>query len=107
VTEIEKISEVIFEANKNVSIITTAVVEQSTVTQEIAGNISQAAQGIDSVNQNVNQSSNAASQIAEAFTEVDNSANMMNANSSQVKENADGLLELAEKLNTMVSRFKI
>ncbi len=107
VREIEKISEVIFEANKNVSIITTAVVEQSTVTQEIAGNISQAAQGIDSVNQNVNQSSNAASQIAEAFTEVDNSANMMNANSSQVKENADGLLELAEKLNTMVSRFKI
>lgn len=107
VAEIEKISEVIYEANKNVSIITTAVVEQSSVTQEIAGNISQAARGIDSVNQNVNQSSNAARQIAEAFTEVDNSANKMNTNSSQVKENADGLLELSEQLNTMVSRFKI
>jgi len=107
VNEIENISKVIFEANKNVSIITTAVVEQSTVTQEIAGNISQAAQGIDSVNKNVNQSSNAASQIAQAFTEVDHSAGMMSANSSQVKENADGLLNLSDQLNTMVSRFKI
>jgi methyl-accepting chemotaxis protein len=107
VTEIEQISQVIFEANKNVSVITTAVVEQSTAINEIAGNISQAAQGIDSVNQNVNQSSTTASEIAQALTEVDQSADMMSTNSSQVKENADGLLELSEQLNTMVSRFKI
>lgn len=107
VTEIEQITQVIFEANNNVTTITGAVAEQSTATQEIAGNINQAAQGIDSVNQKVLESSDTASHIAKAISDVDQSTDMMRTNSSQVKENADGLLELSEQLNSMVSRYKI
>lgn len=107
VNEIEQISTVIFEANKNVEVITTAVSEQSTTSREIAGSISLAAGGIDSVNKNVGLSSDVAGQIARAITEVDQSADLMNQNSSQVKANADSLLDLSRQLNTMVSRFKV
>ncbi len=107
VAEIEQITRVIFEANKNATIITTAVSEQSATTRDIAGNIGQAARGIDSVNRNVSQSSDVAGQIAEAITEVDQSADLMNTNSSRVKKSANELLALSDQLNTLVSRFKV
>ena len=107
VAEIEHITRVIFEANKNAAIITTAVSEQSATTRDIAGNIGQAARGIDSVNRNVSQSSDVAGQIAEAITEVDQSAGLMNANSSRVKKSANELLALSGQLNKLVSRFKV
>jgi methyl-accepting chemotaxis protein len=57
VTEIGNITRVVNEVNEIVSTIATAVEEQSVTTNEIAGNVAQAAQGIEEVNENVAQSS--------------------------------------------------
>ena len=48
--------------------IATAVEEQSAATQEIASNIAQASTGIHEVNENVNNSSEAASTVTEGIT---------------------------------------
>jgi methyl-accepting chemotaxis protein len=61
-------------ANEIVSTIATAVEEQSVTTNEIAGNVAQAAQGIDAVNQNVAHSSTVSSEISRDIAEVTQAA---------------------------------
>ena len=107
VTEIGRITQVIHTVNELVSTIATAVEEQSVTTSEIAGNIAQAAQGIQAVNEKVGQNSSVAGEIAQSIAEVDQTAGHIAQNSGQVKENAEALLHLAEQLHKMVKRFKI
>ena len=107
VTEIEQILDVINQVNDIVAGIAAAIDEQAVATSEIAGNVNQAAQGIDEVNQNVAQSSTVAGAISHDITEVNLASQEMSNSSSQVHGSAASLSELSEKLNNMVSRFKI
>ena len=105
--DIDKITKVIADINTVINGIATAVVEQSAAINEIAGNISQASQGISEVNENVAQSSVVIADITENITEINNEANQVGAGSSQVEMRAQGLSELAAKLETLMKRFKV
>lgn len=105
--EIEEISRVIHNVNEIVSVIATAVEEQSVTTKEIAGNIANTSMGIEEVNQNVAQSSVVSGDIAREIASVNESAMNMSERSAQVNRNADALSSLAEQLKEMVSKFKV
>ncbi|MDY6974394.1 MAG: methyl-accepting chemotaxis protein, partial [Thermodesulfobacteriota bacterium] len=107
VKEIEGISKVINDVNDIVSTIATAVEEQSVTTGEIAGNISQAAQGMQEVTENVTQSSTVAEEIAKDIVEVNQETNEMSNSSSQVNLSAEELNKLADQLKETVGRFRV
>ena len=107
VTEIEQISNVIDQVNEIVSTIATAVEEQSVTTREIAGNVSQAAQGIQDVNEHVAQSSVVAGEISKDIAEVNHASLEISNSSSQVNTSAEQLNRLADQLKNMVKKFKL
>lgn len=107
VKQIGQISRVINEVNEIVTIIATAVEEQSVTTRDIAGNVAQAAQGIQEVTENVAQSSTVAAEIARDIAGVNDAALEMSNSSSQVNLSAEDLSRLAEQLKSMADRFKI
>ncbi len=107
VTEITQITGVISEANKMVSDVCVTIAEQADATQEISENIAQASLGIQEVNENVAQATTVTKDVAADIAEVGQASNEINESSTQVHESANGLSELAEKLNVMVSQFKI
>jgi methyl-accepting chemotaxis protein len=107
VKEIKQISEVINSINEIVAVISTAVGEQSSATQEIANNIAQASQGMGEVNENVSQSSVVATSIAKDISTVNTASNEISEGSNQVKESAEELQQLASVLKQIVDNFKI
>ena len=107
VKEIKQISEVINNINEIVAVISTAVGEQSSATQEIANNIAQASQGMGEVNENVSQSSVVATSIAKDISTVNAASNDISEGSNQVKESAEELQKLASVLKSIVDNFKI
>lgn len=106
VFQIEHITKIVNEVNEIVGLIASSMEEQAITTKEISGNIAQASQGINTVNENVSQSNTAVSTIASEIGEVSQSASEISKSSGQVKFNAAELAELAEKLNIMVGKFK-
>ena len=107
VQEIIQISEVINSVNEIVGLISTAVAEQSSATQEIADNIAQASQGMTEVNENVSQSSVVAAGITQDITTVNTASSEISGNSRQVKSSAEDLQQLAATLKSIVEGFKI
>ncbi|MDO8970208.1 MAG: hypothetical protein Q7U74_05930, partial [Saprospiraceae bacterium] len=80
---------------------------QSITTNDIAGNVAQAARGIYEVTQNVSQSSLVALGIAKEICGVNQAGEEISTNSSQVSLSADELKKLAKELKEMVDIFKI
>ncbi len=107
VENIQQVGKVINHVNEIVTVITTAVEEQSISTKEIAENISQVSDGVVEVDANVAQSSAVAGDITQSVAEINEAAGEMAKSSSQVRLSADELSQLAEQLNKMVGRFKI
>ena len=107
VEEIKHISQVIHNINEIVTVISTAVDEQSSATQEIANNIAQASQGMSEVNENVSQSSAVAASITKDITTVNTASSEISASSQLVKTSAADLQKLAATLKEIVDGFKI
>ncbi|MDM8524234.1 methyl-accepting chemotaxis protein [Desulfococcaceae bacterium HSG8] len=107
VTEIGQISDVINKVNEIVSVIATAVEEQSLTTREIAGNIASASVGIEEVNLNVAQSSSVAGDLVGDIADLSESAAEMSESISQVSVNAEKLSKLAAQLKEMADKFKV
>lgn len=107
VNAIKAIVEIINEINAIVSSVAVAIEEQSATTQEIADNVSHAAQGLDSVNDSVNQTAHAAGEVANDISEVSTSTDEMKTGSQKVMTSAGELSTLAGELKQMMERFKI
>lgn len=105
VTEIEQIVSTISSINEIVNTIATAIEEQAAATKEIAGNVNQAAQGIEEVNLNVAQSTTVADSITKDIIEVSQSSKDMSASSVTLYGNAGALSELADKLQDLMRMF--
>ncbi len=106
ITEIRDIKKIIYEVNEVVSMIASAVEEQSSTTNEIASNMSQAAVGIQEVNENVSQSSAVSDEIAKDISEVNQAAIEMSDSGSKLTSRAEELSKLAQELKKMVGKFK-
>ncbi len=105
VREISQITDIINQLNDFVTIIASAVEEQSATTKEIAGNMAQASIGIAGINTSMAQSSVAAQEISRDISEVNQAAGNMAAQSNQVNVSVQQLMELSKQLNDMVARF--
>jgi methyl-accepting chemotaxis protein len=101
VADIEKIVQVIRDVNEIVMSIATAIQEQATVTQDIAGNIAQASSGVHDVNLRVAQTSTVSDSIAKEIAELSGADGQTNSAS------AVALAQLAGQLSQIVSQFKV
>ena len=102
---IKRVAKVIAEVSDIVSGIASAVEEQSVTTSEIAENIIQTSLGIDEVKNNIVQVSTATQLISQDINGVNDGANEINHNSSQVASSAEALKALAGQLKDMVGKF--
>ncbi|WP_028580991.1 methyl-accepting chemotaxis protein [Desulfogranum japonicum] len=107
VEQITQITSVINEVNEIVATIATAVEEQAATSQEISSNIAQASMGIQEVNENVGQSSTVAASISGDIAEVNQSVQNITDSSNQVTLNVRELTNMAERLQSLVGRFKV
>jgi methyl-accepting chemotaxis protein len=107
VADMENISAVIDEINSVISGIATAVEEQSTTSGEISNNIAQASLGIVEVNENVAQSTVVIGEITRDITGISQQALQVGDGSTQVQSSAQGLADLALRLEHLVKKFKI
>jgi methyl-accepting chemotaxis protein len=105
--DLERISQVIGEITAIVNTIATAIEEQSTVTKDIARNVSQAAAGVADANQRVAQMTTVSQSVAKDIAAVNKAAGDMASGSEQTLTSAAELSKLAEDLRGMVSRFKV
>lgn len=107
VADIEKIVEVIRDVNEIVISIAGAIQEQATVTQDIAGNIADASNGVQNANSQVAQTSVVSASIAKEIAELSGNATEEISASSEEKISAATLAQLAEQFGQMVSKFQI
>lgn len=107
VGDIAQVVDVIGDIDNIVSSIAAAVEEQSSLTNEIAMNISQVSQGISDVNEHVSQTSIVACDIAKDIGSVNHLGSTIAKSTVKVNGSAAELSSLAEKLQEMVSRFKV
>jgi len=107
VTQIQQITKIINEVNSIVSTITTAVEDQSVTTTEIADNISQASIGIQEVTENVAQLSTVSNEVATDMSEVSQHSQATSRTANKVKENGNGIQDLASTLESMVSKITL
>jgi methyl-accepting chemotaxis protein len=107
VKDIQAITAVIGEVNEIVTTIVTAVEEQSITTNEIVNNVAQASQGITEINNNVASSNQMTSMMSGGVAKVKERSLEVKSNSQEIRASADELSGLSEKLNHLVSRFRI
>ncbi|SLM32923.1 hypothetical protein MTBBW1_820015 [Desulfamplus magnetovallimortis] len=107
VSDIDKIKKVTSDINDIISIIASAVEEQSSTTQQINERTSTISSGLSEINENVSQASEVTRMITEDIAEVSRTAGEMSDNSYQVKTSAEGLQRLAKNLNNLISTFSI
>ncbi|MBS1825942.1 MAG: MCP four helix bundle domain-containing protein [Acidobacteria bacterium] len=107
IADIERISKVIHEVTDIVASIAAAIEEQATVTKDIARNIAEASTGVGEANNRVSESSDATKEIAREIALVDRAASGMASNSEQVRSSAVDLGNVSDKLQSMISRFRI
>jgi methyl-accepting chemotaxis protein len=107
VDEIKEIERVISKVDEIVGSIAASIEEQSVTTSGIADNIAQASIGIQEVNENIAQTSTVTASITQDISEVDQAAGEMKISSSQVNQSSEELSSLAEKINSMVGKFKV
>nr|WP_320015321.1 methyl-accepting chemotaxis protein [uncultured Desulfobacter sp.] len=107
VSEIGDITVEISHVNEMIDMVAAAVEEQSATTREIAGNVNQAAQGIQDVSKHVTHSSTVANEISKDIADVNQAAIQMSENSAQVKTSANGLSFLSGELKKTIDQFKI
>ena len=81
-----------------------AAMEQSSTNANL---IAQVSSGFEEVNRNVGETTHEASNINAAIAEVNQSTDQIAGRSNQVNQSAGELSVLAEKLNGMVSRFRL
>ncbi|NLD36832.1 MAG: methyl-accepting chemotaxis protein [Desulfatiglans sp.] len=107
VTQIDEIAQVIDNVNSSVTIINTAVEDQSMTTQEFADKLKDTALGIREINDNISSSSISSKEISSDILDMDKSVNEFSISSHDVSTNTQELFKLAEKLKKVVDKFVI
>jgi methyl-accepting chemotaxis protein len=105
--DISTIAKVIDDVNEVVATIVTAVEEQSITTSEIVRNVGQASQGLSEISENVAGSSVKTTSLAEGVAEVKTRSIGVKENSRQIRQSADELGKLSERLTALVGQFTI
>jgi len=84
-----------------------AIEEQSTVTQGITFNLIEASRGVENANEQMGQTSQVIQGIARDTADINGASTTIKEGSGQVKTHGDELSRLAERIDTMVRRFRV
>ena len=74
---------------------------------QVAGNISRASLGIQTVHENVARSTEVVADITRDLADINLQSSQVGANSGQVQQSAQGLAELAVELERLVNKFRV
>lgn len=107
VKDMVTVTSIIYEINDGMNTIATAVEEQSVTTRDIAENVNQVSTGINEINQSVLGSVTMVNGISKSMDTVKTTTNDISDSSGHVQHSANELSEIAEKLKSMVSYFKL
>lgn len=107
ISRISEVSGVIHNVDEIVLGIAGAIEEQSLTTKEISNHITQATQGILTVNNNISESSIASGKIAEEIAGVHMGASEMSNACSQMNSSVNDLSRLFAELRKTVERFRV
>jgi len=107
VVEIDEISKINIKIDAIVTTIVDSVEQQTVTTQGIADNITQTSQGVDHVNDIVNQTNDSFGSISGDIGIVTESAEETSVASSSVEHNAQELIQIGDTLKQLVGRFKV
>lgn len=107
VSDINEIGATIKDIDSFVTSISAAIEEQSVTTKEIAESVNQTSIKISNVSAKVTDNSQAASEITEEIAEVTEINSKLGQGSSVVNKSSQELAELAGKVSSLVSQFKI
>ena len=90
-----------------VTSIAAAIEEQSTVTKDVAGNVSAASSSVKDANEQVAETATVSKSIARDVAEISAQSRAINNDSLHLQENADMLKNLAERFKQLISRFQM
>ncbi len=107
VEAIQSVTQIIQELNETSSGVAAAVEEQTVTTQEIAANVTQVSQGFNQISGNIGHSTRASQEITTDIAQVSRQAGEIITGSRLVRERSRSLLELSQRLDQMVNRFKV
>lgn len=107
VREIEDIEKVIHSVDEIIQAIASAVEEQSISTREIATNIGQAAQGIQSVTSSVIQTSEVAKTVSEDVSLVNQISGQVESASTHVDSSSQKLAKMGADLQKIIDTFRL
>ena len=105
--EISRVSAIVGGVNELVNSIAAAIQQQSMTTQDISRNIAEAAIGMKDANLRISESSAVSLEIAKDAASVNQVATTLNAANVQVQHHADGLNDMARKLNQTIEQFAV
>lgn len=105
--DIEKIAQIIRQVGEIVATIAAAIEEQSVVTKDVASNIAQASMGVKDSNDRVSQTATVSHSIAQDIAMVNATIDEISRGGEQVSTSSAELSRLAERLEELVSRFKV
>ncbi|MDY0164111.1 HAMP domain-containing methyl-accepting chemotaxis protein [Desulfobotulus sp.] len=103
--EVLDVSQAIQATSNIVTVIATAVEEQSSATREISGNVLQAAHGIQEVNESMITMGELVQSIRKEIEGVNQINGEMNATSGKVNERARDVASMSENLQQLIQRF--
>jgi methyl-accepting chemotaxis protein len=106
-TDIDKITVVISEVGALVAEIAAAIEEQATITRDVVGNISQAADGVREANEQVSQTASVSQEMAREIAGINQVVADIRKGGEQVQTNATELAHVADRLKALVGQFRI
>ncbi len=104
--EIGSVTIIINDINEIVLTVASAIEEQSAATMEIAGSMAKTSEKIDNVNKNIQEGVGVIGDMNADISVVNESSMEISQSSHQVEVNAKELRQMADKLNTILGKFK-
>ena len=107
IAEIERVTSVIADVNRIVNSIAAAMEEQSKMTKDIARNIDEAALGVSDVNVRMAQSSTVSQEIARDISVVDRAASDFSESSTGLRDGSSEISRIAAQFEGFVGQFRV
>lgn len=105
VNEITQIDKDIRQVKEIVTLMASAVEEQTVTTKDISGNVNSACEGLDDVNRNMSQAADSAKLIAEDIEEVSQASQNIHNSVMDIDKASNDLVKMTQKLENIITAF--
>ncbi len=107
VADINRISEIINRVDEYVSTVAAAFEEQNITTRDIAGNVEETNRGVAEVDRQVEESARVSRKVADDLAHLDQAVENVGAAGGSVRDSAEKLAGMTEKMQKLVAKFEV